>query len=255
MANQTLKAALDSGSHVFGAWVSMNAERVVEVLDEAGYNFVGLDCQHGALTEGDAVTLLRRMTSARTPTIVRVSANAAALIGKVLDAGADGVIVPMVSTVEEARMAVAACRYPPDGVRSFGPIRPGLPKSTDELAGRVSCFVMIETREGVENADAICAVPGLAGIIVGPADLSIGLGLDPLKGLTTDQLFPTLSRIRAACEKHGVAFGIFAGSAASVGKWTAQGFRLLVISSDVGLIGTGAADALALARTSVDAAL
>ncbi len=255
MTDQTLNAALASGSHVFGAWVTMNAERVVEVFDDAGYDFVGLDCQHGALTEGDAVTLLRRMTSARTPTVVRVSANAAPLIGKVLDAGADGVIVPMVSTAEEAGTAVAACRYPPGGVRSFGPMRPGLPRSPDELAGRVSCFVMIETGEGVDNAAAICAVPGLAGIVVGPADLSIGLGLDPMKGATTDQLLPTLSGIRAACEQHGVTFGIFAGSAASVGKWTAQGFRLLVISSDVGLLGTGAADALEMARTSVRGAV
>jgi 4-hydroxy-2-oxoheptanedioate aldolase len=249
-----LRAKLESGGPVLGTWVNINHEQVIETLDAVGYDFVGIDCQHGPISEGDAVGLVRRARGARSAFVVRVSANTPALIGKVLDAGADGVIVPLVNNAEEARAAVASCLYPPNGHRSFGPMRGDLPRVPAELGGRVSCFVMIETEEGIANAAEICAVPGVAGIVVGPGDLSIGLGMDPMKGFTTDQLREPLSRIREACEAAGVTFGIFAGDASSTEKWVAQGIRLLIVSVDAGLLAGAAAGALETARAGASAA-
>ena len=249
MAHAALESALADGGRAFGGWITQNWEAAVGAMDRAGYDFIGFDCQHGTLSETDAAHLVRRMGSARPATIVRVSSNSLMAIGKVLDAGADGVIVPLVNNADEARAAVAACVYPPDGMRSFGPNRPGMPFTTAELGGRVSCFVMIETLEGLGNADEICAVPGVAGIVIGPADLSISLGMDPLQGFASDQIFDALSQVRAACEKHGIVLGIFAGGAASVAKWTGQGARLLIIGSDMGLLSQAAAADNALARS------
>ena len=153
-----------------------------------GYDYVGIDTQHSAVSEAQAAVLVRRLVAAPFGVIVRVSKNDPALIGRLLDAGADGIIVPMVSTAEEARAAVSACRYPPDGVRSFGPFRGDLGLDLAALQQRVSLFVMIETSQGLDNVRDICAVPGIEGVYIGPADLSIGLGLDPMLAFSTDQL-------------------------------------------------------------------
>ncbi len=232
-------------SHRLGVCMTMGSEAVLEILAAAGYDFVLLDCQHGALSEADAVTLVRRSAGARAEILVRVSSNSPALIGKVLDAGAAGVVVPLVDTAEEARAAVAACRFPPTGGRSFGPIRGDLPRTPAGLEERASCFVMIESAAGVETAVEIAAVQGLAGIVVGPGDLSISLGLDPIDGFTTDQIFEPLAEVRAACEGAGIATGIFAADAADVAKWRAQGVGIVIAGSDVGLLGAAAARAVA----------
>jgi 2-keto-3-deoxy-L-rhamnonate aldolase RhmA len=203
------------------------------------------------MSEARAAQVVRRSIDALAALIVRVSDNSPSLIGRVLDAGADAVIVPMVSTPEEAEQAVRACRYPPEGIRSFGPNRSDLPHSPEELADRAQCFVMIETVEGVANADAIAAVPGLAGIVVGPGDLSISHGWPPMDGFVTDQILAPLAAIREACERHDVVLGIFAGSSASVARWSTNGVRLLITGSDLGLLALGAAGDLSASRAAV----
>lgn len=235
-------------SHRLGVCMTMRSEEVLEILAGAGYDFVLIDCQHGAASEADVVTLVRRSAAAPAEIMVRVSSNSPALIGKVLDAGADGVIVPLVDTAAEARAAVAACRYRPAGDRSFGPIRADLPRTPAELEGRASCFVMIESAEGVANAVEIAAVEGLAGVLVGPGDLSISLGLDPIEGFTTDQIFEPLAAVRAACGRAGIATGVFAAAAADVARWTGQGVEMTIVGSDVGLLGAAAAQAVAAGR-------
>lgn len=248
MPHANLTRALADDGCALGAWVSLDAEGVPQLLDRAGYDFIGFDCQHGTLSETDAARHVRRMQHADAALLVRVSANQPALIGRVLDAGADGVVVPLVSTADEARLAVRACQYPPHGVRSFGPNRADLPMQPDALAARVSCFVMIETGEGLENADEICAVPGLSGIVIGPGDLSIGLGMAPMGGFTTNQLDEPLSRIHAACEKNGIVLGAFVGSLTRASSWIDRGVRLLIGSSDLGLLAEAAARDLKAGR-------
>ncbi len=177
--------------------------------------------------------------------MVRVSKNDSALIGKLCDAGADGIIVPMVNTAEEAAAAVAATRYPPRGVRSFGPHGPALRgQSLTQLGDRVSVFAMIETADGLKNVDEIAAVAGLAGIYVGPADLSIGLGFEPMKAFTSDQLVEPLSRIRKACENNGIILGMHQANPTTSITWIGRGVRFATITSDAGLVMTGAAAAV-----------
>jgi 4-hydroxy-2-oxoheptanedioate aldolase len=248
MPHPVLQKAWSAGRPAFGGWVTINADTVVSAIERAGYDFVGFDCQHGAINETEAANMIRRMASASCATIVRVSENSPALIGRVLDAGADGIIVPLVNNAEEAARAAAACNYPPDGVRSFGPSRPGLPTTTGELYSRTSCFIMIETKDGIANAEEICAVPGVSGVVVGPADLSIGLGLEPYAAFTTDQLYGPLRDLRTACERNGVILGIFSGGGANAAEWIGQGCRMVVVGGDVQLLFKSFTSELAVAR-------
>jgi len=181
-----------------------------------------------------------------------VSKNDHAFIGRVLDAGADGVIVPMVSTPEEAVAAVAACRYPPEGVRSFGPMRADLGLDLGGLQDRVSCFVMIETSEGLERVEEICAVPNLGGIYIGPADLSIGLGLDPMKAFSSDQLDEPVKRIKAACEQAGVVMGSHSMNGTDAARWAGRGARLVSLGADTTMMATMARRELGVARAGGD---
>jgi 4-hydroxy-2-oxoheptanedioate aldolase len=157
--------------------------------------------------------------------------------------------VPMISTAQQAREAVAAISYPPAGIRSFGPSRADLPVSDlTEMAARVSLFVMIETAEGLDNVEEITQVAGLAGIYVGPADLSIGLGLEPMRAFTTDQLAEPIERIRTACEASGIVLGMHQIDGANARRWIERGVRLATLGGDLGMFITAARTQLQLAR-------
>ena len=245
---ETLEEVWARGGVAFGAWVTAISDTTVEILARAGYDYVGIDCQHTLLSEADAGQLLRPLLAAGIPSVVRVSRNEPAAIGRVLDAGADGVIVPLVDTPEEAEAAVAACRYPPRGVRSFGPVRPSLGFDVEALERRVSCFVMIESRSAIDNLDAICATPGLAGVYVGPGDLSISMGTSWLLRPRPAEVTAAIAAVPAACRRAGVVPGMHAGSGVFAAELAAAGFRLLTLTSDAGLLAGAAGRDLALAR-------
>jgi 4-hydroxy-2-oxoheptanedioate aldolase len=248
MAHTALAQRWEDDTPAFGAWLTSDSESTLELFGRLGYDYVGIDTQHTVLSDAQAAVLVRRLAQAAFAVLVRVPANSAPAIGRVLDAGADGVIVPMVSTEEEARAAVAACRYPPEGVRSFGPMRADLGLELAGIERRASCFVMIETSEGLANVDAICAVPSLAGVYIGPADLSIGLGLDPMAAFTTDQLRQPVESIRAACASHGVVMGAHSLNGMDAARWAGRGARLVSIGADSVMLATIAARELAVAR-------
>ena len=237
MTHESLANAWDSGRAALGGWVTGGGDFTVAILRRAGYDYVAIDCQHTTMDEATVATILQRTPPSGPATIVRVSKNDPALIGRLVDAGADGVIVPMVSIPEEAEAAVAAVRYPPAGVRSCGPMRPDL--LVDDLRvleDRVSIFVMIETALGLDNVEKIAAVPGLAGIYVGPADLSIGLGLSPRGAFTSDQLVEPLQRIRYACQAASIIFGMHQMSAETAVKWISRGVQMASLSTDAGML-------------------
>lgn len=242
MTHSSLTSVWNTGGAAVGGWVTGGGEFSFGLYRRAGYDYVGIDCQHSVQDESAAATMTMRALDGPA-TIVRVSTNNAALIGRLCDAGADGIIVPLVNTVAEAAAAVAAVAYPPFGVRSFGPMRPDLPV-TDliAMAQRVSVFVMIETAEGLANVEAIAAVPGLAGIYVGPADLSIGLGLAPGGAYSTDQLVESVERIRLACVANNLVLGMHQRDAASAVEWIARGAQLVSLGGD-GAMFLGAAKA------------
>ena len=252
MPHSSLEAAWAEDGAALGGWVTGSLEFSVELFRRAGYDYIGLDCQHSVYSEAQAAAVIARLAPDGPAILVRVSKNDEALISRVCDAGADGVIVPLVNTADEAAAAVAATRYPPAGVRSFGPIRPDLRGlALGELSGRVSVFAMIETADGLKNVEEITAVDGLAGIYIGPADLSIGLGFDPLKAFTTDQLVEPVERIRKACANSGVILGMHQVSPATSITWIGRGVRLATITADTGLFLSAAGAALSEVREGV----
>jgi 4-hydroxy-2-oxoheptanedioate aldolase len=251
MTHASLERAWTSSRAAIGGWVGAGGQFSLELYRRSPFDYVGIDCQHSALSDADAVKMLQAGPVSDIATLVRVSSNDAAVIGKLADAGADGVIVPMVNTPDEAAAAVAACTFPPDGVRSFGPLRVDMTRDLDELTGRVSVFVMIETREGLDNVEEICKTPGLAGIYIGPGDLSIGLGLDPKLAFSSDQLVEPTMRIRAACEANGRILGMHASNGARAAEWAGRGVRLLSLGTDVWLFLSAVTAELDAARAGV----
>jgi 4-hydroxy-2-oxoheptanedioate aldolase len=166
---------------------------------------VCVDQQHGVVDYASMVPMLQAIGAAGAAPITRVLSNDPYRIMKALDAGALGVIVPLVNDAGEAANAVAACRYPPHGIRSYGPIRASSvigSRDPEDLAGEVLCIVMVETREGLENVEEIAATPGIDGIYIGPADLALSLGLPPSTSVTQDAHIEAVRRIREACRKH-----------------------------------------------------
>ena len=151
-------------------------------MAHAGFDWLCIDMQHGSIDYQVALSMLQAISTTDTVPIVRVPWNEPGIIMKTLDAGAYGVIVPMVNSRAEAEAAVAACRYAPQGNRSYGPGRAVLYAGPDYFANAnetVLCICMIETREAIERAEEIISTPGLDAIYIGPSDLSVSLGLPP----------------------------------------------------------------------------
>lgn len=225
------------GAATDGVWCILGAD-TAEALSMSGYDFVGLDAQHGRFDDAAILDALRRIPADRTDIIVRVPANDAAWIGRVLDAGARGVIVPLVNTAAEAEQAARAARYPAVGGRSWGQLTPswGAPElSVDEANRRVVVAVMVETVEGLANVDAITAVPGVDMVYVGPFDMSIGLGMqvDELLGAGADG---PLGAIVAACRRNDVIPAAFAGTAERAARLAELGFEVLSSTTDQALL-------------------
>lgn len=252
MTHRSLEAAWAQGGAALGGWVSSSLEFSLDLFRRAEYDYIAIDCQHSVYSEAQVAATVVRLVPGGPAIVVRVSKNDPALIGKLCDAGADGIIVPMVNSAGEAAAAVAATHYPPRGVRSFGPHGPGLRgTSLTELGERVSVFAMIETSEGLKNVEEITAVDGLTGIYVGPSDLSIGLGLDPMQAFTTDQLVEPVGQIRKACENSGVILGMHQVNAATSITWIGRGVRFATIAPDAGLFLAAAGAALSEVRQGV----
>jgi len=254
MSENSLPAIWALGGAALGGWLTIPSSFSAEIMAHGGFDWVCVDMQHGMIDFSQLVPMLQGMASSGTTPLVRVPRNEPGIIGKSLDAGAWGIIVPMVNTRQEAEAAVAACRYAPLGHRSYGPLRANISAGSDYFAranNEVTCIVMVETREAVDNVDDIVSVPGVDAVYMGPADLSVTLGLPPGPD-QPDQVFTkALERVVDSCRRHHVVPGI-AGNAVTAVRRIEQGFRLVEVASDVGLLGRGAAAALAQVRPGAD---
>jgi 4-hydroxy-2-oxoheptanedioate aldolase len=249
MRTNTVKEKWARGEVTHGGWLSVPSSFSAEVMAHQGFDWVNIDMQHGVIDYQVALTMLQAISTTATIPFVRVPWNEPGIIGKMLDAGAMGVIIPMVNSVEEAKAAVAACRYFPDGSRSFGPTRAAYYAGADYYGGandEIACIPMIETRQAVERLDNILSVPGIDAVYVGPADLSITLGLPP--GMNNSGAFEE-ARILIAkkCAEHGVVAGIHA-NAGLAAKHAAAGYRMITVSGDAGAIAAQAQADLKVAR-------
>lgn len=239
-----LQEALAANRQVWGGWIVGPTITGPEEFAAAGYHYVGFDVQHGYLDDADVALLLRRLEHVPIATAVRLPSADPAPIGRVLDAGADAVIVAMVESADQAAAAVAATRYAPAGVRSFGPLRAGLGRDTAQLESRVSVFAMIETAQGLSQCADIAGVPGLTGLYVGPADLAISMGHEVAEAWTHPAVREAMTGVQATADAAGLVAGIHAG-AGSLGKTASQwGFRMITLTSESQALRRGATDHL-----------
>ncbi|HEX5404128.1 MAG TPA: aldolase/citrate lyase family protein [Pseudonocardiaceae bacterium] len=227
---------LRSRETISGYWISSGNPAISERVATTGYDYVCIDLQHGLMDYAATLNSLIAVQAGGSVGVVRVPTHEPAWIGRALDAGAQTVIVPLVNNAAEAEAVVRATQYPPAGVRSFGPTRSSLrigpdPRDSDESVG---CIVMIETAEAIQNIEAICAVPGLSGVYVGPADLALALGAQtPGAGPDLPAFAQTLDRVCKAAAESGIAAGMhcFTGDAAAAALRT--GFTFFSISNDL----------------------
>jgi 4-hydroxy-2-oxoheptanedioate aldolase len=246
-----LKAAWAEGRTAFGLWMTVPGSIGAEIVAGAGVDYVCVDQQHGVIGYDSMVPMFQAIRAEGPAPITRVLSNDPFLIMKALDAGAWGVIVPLVNNAEEAARAVAACRYPPRGVRSYGPVRAaGVIGSRDpeELGGEVLCLVMVETREALDRVEEIAATPGLDGVYIGPSDLALSLRLPPTLDVTEDAHMEAVKGIREACRRSGVAAGIHSPSGEWARRHAEAGFDVVTVATDAALLRAAASRELAVAR-------
>ena len=222
-----------------GAWLSIDSCFVAESMAHAGFDWLCLDMQHGLLDYNDVKIMLPAISTTSTIPFVRVPWNEPYEIMKVLDAGAYGVVVPLVNNREEAERAVAACRYPPDGIRSYGPVRAAIYGGrgyAQEANQEIACIVMIETAEALDNLDEIMSTPGVDCVYIGPSDLAYALGLPPIGDNNEPEHVKTVNRIFECCRKHKIGAGIHTGSAEYTRRYLKQGFNMVTLGIDNGFM-------------------
>jgi 4-hydroxy-2-oxoheptanedioate aldolase len=246
-----LREVWAEGRTAFGLWAAIPSSFSAELIAGAGVDYVCVDQQHGVVDYASMVPMLQAIGATGATPITRVLSNDPFRIMKALDAGAWGVIVPLVNDAGEAASAVSACRYPPDGIRSYGPIRASDvigSKDPENLAGEALCLVMIETREGLENVEEIAATPGVDGIYVGPADLALSLGLPPSTEVTEEKHVEAVRRVKEACQKHAIVAGIHCSSGEWAQRQAGAGFDMVTVAVDAALLGGAALREVATAR-------
>jgi 4-hydroxy-2-oxoheptanedioate aldolase len=252
MSAASFAAKARSNEPVVGYWVVLDSPVSTERVARLGYDYVALDAQHGLMGYSGWLHGLMAIDAAGAAGIVRVPSNNAAFIGQALDAGAAGVIVPLVSNAEEAAAAVRAVRYPPHGMRSYGPMRSALrigPRPAD-ADGTVLCLAMIETPEGLANVEAICAVPGIDGVYIGPSDLCLAVGGKfPNDPDVAEDFEAALVSIREAAQGAGVIAAIHTASGEIARQRIAEGFTFVTVASDLTHLEAAAANHLSAAHT------
>lgn len=223
----SLREKLHAGVTI-GTWLQIGSSQTAEIMGQVGLDWVILDTQHGGMSESDLLPILQALNSTGTPALVRVNWLDPALIMRAGDLGADGVVIPMVNTPEDAELAVRSIRYPPRGMRSFGPLRNYF---IGGEAKQALCFCMIETVEALANLDKIADVPGLDGLLVGPADLALSMGLE-FTGPMKPEVLDAIERVASACKKRGLIAASVGMSPASVAEQVGRGVTFITTGAD-----------------------
>lgn len=243
MRPNKIKQMWRDGKPATMGWLSVSHSFTAEIMARQGFDSLCVDLQHGTNEMGDVLPLLQAISQTDTVPFVRVAWNEPADIMRALDLGAYGIIVPLVNNAEEAAKAVAACRYPPVGMRSSGPVRAAHYGGAGYQAAandEIVVMAMIETKEGIENLEAICATPGLDAVYIGPADLSYALGLEP-RGDNPDPLhLETCNKILATAHKHGIKAVMHCASGAFAADAVKRGFDMVMLTSDLACMVAGA---------------
>jgi 2-keto-3-deoxy-L-rhamnonate aldolase RhmA len=239
-----LKQRLAKGEPVVGHWISLPSPSIVEVLASYEPDWLLIDTEHGPADWERVEDLLRAMKGTNIVPLARVTANDPALVKRALDRGAYGVLIPLVNNAEQARAAVSAAKYPPEGIRGVAGTRVNrfgadLADYVAQWNSQVLVMVQVETVEALDNLDAIAATPGIDVLFVGPNDLSASLGL--FRKFDSPEYLKAIDRILKSAARHHVSAGYMAGSAEETLQRIDQGFRFVAGGSDARLLGVAAA--------------
>lgn len=252
--NTTLQAWRE-GRQTLGSWVSLANAQVAELMANFDFDWLCVDMQHGLVDFSDVCVMLPAIATTSTTPFVRVPWNEPHIIMKALDAGAYGVIVPMINNAEDAARAVAACKYPPLGMRSYGPARAllyGGPDYGQRANDEIAAVLMIETEEGLAKVDEIAATEGVDCLFIGPADLSLALGMEPGKGWGQPAFEAAVDLIAAACKRHGIALGVYTHSPELAAEYLRRGFHMVDVMGDSRFLAAGAQGALQIVKQARD---
>jgi 4-hydroxy-2-oxoheptanedioate aldolase len=250
----TVKSIWAKGGVVVNGWLSIPSSFSAEVMAHQGFDSLVVDMQHGVVDYQTAVTMLQAISTTPVIPLARVPWNDPALIMKTLDAGAYGIICPMINTRVQAEQLVATCKYAPRGFRSFGPVRASIYAGADyhlHANDTIIVMPMIETKEAVQNLDEILSVPGVDAIYVGPADLSLTLGCTPKLDQTEAPVVEALGKILAACKRHGVIAGLHNATSGYALSMIAQGWQFVTLASDSRFLAARAAEEAAAVKKTV----
>lgn len=230
------------GHPAFGLWSVLPDPTVAELLAASRFDYVCIDLQHGIATTADLPALVRAMRAAGRAPVVRVSSNDPVSINRALDVGASAVVVPMVESADDARRAAVACRYPPAGTRSWGPMwgdlrRDGTATPAEQDADAI-CLVMVETKAGVDALDDIVAVPGIDGVYIGPNDLALSCGLGRDTYRDSPEVDALIHHVVAECKDAGLVTGLHCSDVEMAAHWAARDVRMLTVGQDTTLLAT-----------------
>lgn len=223
------------GKTVLNGWCAIPSSFSAEIMASLGWDSITVDMQHGVIDYQVAVGMFQAISTTATAPMARVPWNDPSIVMKMLDAGAYGIICPLVNTAEEAKRFAGACRYPPRGYRSSGPVRATLyagPDYMDHADDTVLAFAMIETTEALGNLDAILAVDEVDAVYIGPSDLSLSLGGRPGLDQTEPKVVEAIETILAATKRHGKRAGIQTNDPNYAKRMIALGFDLVTVLND-----------------------
>lgn len=244
--NKLLQAWNDK-RHTLNGWLSIPSAHTAEVMAHAGWDSLTIDMQHGLIDYHDALSMLQAISTTDVVPMVRAPWLDQGFIMKMLDAGAYGIICPMISTKEQAQRFAEACRYSPRGNRSFGPIRASLyggPGYADRADDLVISLAMIETLEAVENLDAILSVEELNGVYIGPSDLSITHGFKPGFDREEPMMLDVITTVFAKAASAGKYCGIHCATASYAHRMIEKGAHFVTVGSDMRFMASAAKNAV-----------
>lgn len=252
MRQNRVRQTWAEGRPVILGWLSIGNDYSAEIMANQGFDGVNVDLQHGMIGTDAAISILQGISTTPAAPFVRVPTNEPGIVMKMLDAGAYGVICPLVNSRAECEAFVQACKYPPQGIRSYGPARARLYGGGDyaqHANDTIITLAMIETKEALECVDDIVAVDGLDGVFIGPSDLNLSFGHDPSSGAKHPEVARAIETIREAAHKQGRKAGLFCPSGEEARRMIAEGFDLVTTGNDVGLLAGAAKAAVDAARS------
>jgi 2-keto-3-deoxy-L-rhamnonate aldolase RhmA len=242
-----VKQKLKQGKAVMGAMVTVNDPLTLHVMANSGFDYLLVDTQHSVIGTDTLFSIIKGLNPTEAEVIVRVIWNDRALINQALDFGADGVIVPFTNTADEVEQAIIAAKYPPRGIRSWGPrYTDRYGKTPDEYWENANeqtlVFPQIESVQAVENLDTILQVDGVDGIMIGPNDLAMSFGMTP--GLGKKETEPIFQQVLDKCKEHNVPWGMFTVTLEIAEQWFKKGGQIDVVGGDFGWVLEGAQNTL-----------